>query len=48
MYMFDNKTLNKIYMIDDPKLLINLAANESVVTYNDILRPLSSLINKIT
>ena len=39
MYMYDNKMLNKIYMIDDPRLFISLYANEAVVTYNDILRP---------
>jgi hypothetical protein len=39
IYMFDNKRMNKIFMIDDPRLLIELFPEESILGYNDILRP---------
>ena len=39
IYMFDNKRMNKIFMIDAPELLIEMYPNEQMVRYNDTLRP---------
>ena len=39
LYMFNNKTLNKIYMIDDPRLFFKMQTNEILPTYSDSLKP---------
>ena len=38
--MFNNKTLNKIYMIDDPRLIYKMQTNEILPTYSDNLKPI--------
>jgi hypothetical protein len=35
--MFDDKMLNKIYMIDDPRLFVTLFPHEALPIYNDVL-----------
>jgi hypothetical protein len=37
--MFDNKMLNKIYMINDPRLFVTLYPTEAYPTYVDSLKP---------
>jgi predicted Zn-dependent protease with MMP-like domain len=40
LYMFDDKMFNKIFMIDDPRLFIQIFPNESLGIYNDTVKPI--------
>ena len=40
MFMFDNRMLNKIYMIDDPRLFNRIFPEENILGYNDIVKPI--------